>query len=279
MSIRVARRAILPAGRRGVSVDTNGDQSRPSAREALRVARRVVVLIGEGLAAEEDLPEASDDEKTENSVITMLPEQMATIETFRRDPSRLWRWYLWRRQRITSAPRRTWPEALAELARRIDKLTVITENVDGLHGRIGVPALELHGNLWRTRCTGCGRVRDDIRTVYDELPPSCDHCGSLVRPDIVLFGESLDAALMERAYRSACAADVLVIMGAGNTGEPAASLAGYARENGALVVEIDVERTPVTGMVTVFLPGDVDAVMDALLAPGSMPDAGSESGV
>ncbi|MCA9494413.1 MAG: NAD-dependent deacylase, partial [Myxococcales bacterium] len=64
----------------------------------------------------------------------------------------------------------------------------------GLHRRIGVPALELHGNLWRTRCTGCGRIRDDARTLYDELPPSCDHCGSLTRPDIVLFGESLDAA-------------------------------------------------------------------------------------
>ncbi len=247
-------------------MDTNGDRSLASAREALRDARRVVVLIGENLAAEEALPEASEDEKTENSVITSLPEQMATIDTFRRDPIRLWRWYLWRRMRITSAPRRTWPEALGELARRIDKLTVITENVDGLHGRIGVPCLELHGNLWRTRCTGCGRVREDVRTVYDELPPACDHCGSLVRPDIVLFGESLDGSLMERAYRSACAADVFLVLGAGGTGEPAGSLAGYAKENGATIIELDVERTPLSTFVSIFVGGDIDHSMDALLA-------------
>lgn len=247
-------------------MDTSADQSLADAREALRAARRVVVLIGENLAAEEALPEASEDEKTENSVITSLPEQMATIDTFRRDPIRLWRWYLWRRQRITSAPKRSWPEALAELARRVDKLTVITENVDGLHGRIGVPALELHGNLWRTRCTGCGRVREDVRTVYAELPPACDHCGSLVRPDIVLFGESLDGSLMERAYRSACAADVFLVMGAGGTGEPAGSLSGYARENGATVIEIDAERTSLSAFVTVFVGGDIDTCMDDLLA-------------
>ena len=246
---------------------THGDQTLANARAALREARRVVVLIGESLAAEGALPEASEAEKTENSVVMSLPEQMATIDTFRRDPIRLWRWYLWRRERIASAPRRTWPEALAELARRVEKITVITENVDGLHGRIGVPCLELHGNLWRTRCTGCGRIRDDVRTVYEELPPSCDHCGSLIRPDIVLFGESLDGSLMERTYRSACAADVFLVLGAGGTGEPAGSLAGYARENGAVVIELDAERTSLSGFVDVFLGGDIDARMDDLLAP------------
>lgn len=238
------------------------------ARKALRDARKIVVLLGEGLAAEVDLPDATEDEKTENSVVTSLPEQMATLDTFRRDPIRLWRWYLWRRERINIAPRRTWPEALAELARRSDKFTVITENVDGLHGRIGVPVLELHGNLWRTRCTGCGRVREDLRTVYAELPPACDHCGSLVRPDIVLFGESLDAAKMERAYRAACAADLFLVVGAGSTGEPAASLAGYARENGALVVEVDAQRTPFSGLASVVVHGEVDALLDRLLIGG-----------
>lgn len=250
------------------------EQPLVGAREALRRARRVVVLIGESLAAEEGLPDASEDEKTENSVITSLPEQMATIDTFRRDPSRLWRWYLWRRQRIASAPRRTWPDALGDLARRIEKLTVITENVDGLHRRIGVPALELHGNLWRTRCTGCGRIRDDARTLYEELPPSCDHCGSLTRPDIVLFGESLDAALMERAYRSVCAADVFLVLGAGGTGEPAASLAGYARENGAIVVEVDAERTPLSDLVSVFVLGEIDGRLDILLEAPPADDDG-----
>ncbi len=243
------------------------EQTLVGARDALRKAHRVVALVGESLAAEEGLPDASEDEKTENSVITSLPEQMATIDTFRRDPARLWRWYLWRRQRIAAAPRRTWPEALAELARRIDKLTVITENVDGQHGRIGASSLELHGSLWRTRCTGCGRVRDDARIVLPELPPSCGHCGSLIRPDIVLFGESLDAAMMERAYRSVCAADVFLVLGAGATGEPAASLAGYARENGAVVVEVDAERTPLSDFVTVFVHAEVDRGLDALLAP------------
>lgn len=234
-------------------------------RAALDDARRVLVLVGERLGAEMTLPEATEDEKNENSVVRSLPEKMATIETFRRDPVRLWRWYLWRRERISTAPRRRWPEQLAELARRSDKITIITENVDGLHDRIGVPVLELHGNLWRTRCTGCGRVREDLRTRYDELPPSCDHCGSLIRPDIVLFGESLDAAKMERALRSACAADLFVVLGAGDSVEPAASLAGYATENGATVVELDFGTTPFSGLAAYTLPGDVEDNLDRLL--------------
>lgn len=244
-------------------MDANLDQ----ARRALQSARQVVVLLGESLGVESVLPEASEDEKTENSVITSLPEQMATIETFRRDPNRLWRWYIWRRERITQAPRGTWPEALAALAARADKVTFITENVDGLHGRIGAPVIELHGNLWRTRCTGCGRVRHDTRTVFAELPPTCDHCGSVVRPDIVLFGESLDAAMMERAFRSAVTADVLLIIGSGNTGEPAASLAGYATENGGVVIDVDRTPSAVSGLSTWSIVGDIDRSLDALIEP------------
>lgn len=233
-------------------------------RTALDNARRVVVLIGEGLAAEAVMPEVTEDEKNENSVVRSLPEKMATIETFRRDPGRLWRWYLWRRERITAAPRQRWPEALGDLARRSATFTIITENVDGLHDRIGVPVLELHGNLWRTRCTGCGRVRDDLRTRYAELPPGCDHCGALVRPDIVLFGESLDAAKMERALRAACSADVFLVLGSGENVEPAASLAGYARENGATVIELDRGPTAFSGLAALSWRGDVDAGLDAL---------------
>lgn len=233
-------------------------------RAALDKARRVVVLIGEGLAAESAMPALTEAEKNENSIVRSLPEKMASIENFRRDPVRLWRWYLWRRERITSAPRQSWPDSLAEIACRTEQFTVITENVDGLHDRIGVPVLELHGNLWRSRCTGCGRVREDLRTRYAELPPSCDHCGALIRPDIVLFGESLDAAKMERALRAACSADVFLVLGAGENVEPAASLAGYARENGATVVELDRDATMLAGPDGFALGGDIDAHLDAL---------------
>lgn len=236
-------------------------------RKALSGARRVMVLIGEGLAVESELPAASDEEATENSVVTMLPEEMATVDTFRRDPVRLWRWYLWRRSRIAVAPKQTWPEALASALRGVDQVTVVTENVDGLADRVGYQALELHGNLWRTRCTGCGRIREDHRTLMEELPPSCDHCGSLVRPDIVLFGQSLDSAMMDRAFRDACTADLLLVLGAGGTVEPAATLARYTIENGGQVIEFDRERTAFSGIAHYVVEGDVGEMLDAVLAP------------
>ena len=86
-------------------------------------------------------------------------------------------------------------------------------------------------------------------------------------PDIVLFGESLDAAMMERAFRSAVTADVLLIIGSGRTGEPAASLAGYAAENGGVVIEVDSVRSAVAALATYSLVGDIDKCLDALIEP------------
>lgn len=235
-------------------------------RVALSGAQRVMVLIGESLAVESALPAASDEEATENSVVTMLPEEMATVDTFRRDPVRLWRWYLWRRARIAMAPKQSWPEQLAAALRGVAQTTVVTENVDGLADRVGYQALELHGNLWRTQCTGCGRIRPDRRTVLDEMPPSCDHCGSLVRPDIVLFGQSLDSAVMDRAFRDACTANLLLVLGAGGTVEPAATLARYTIENGGTVVEFDRERTAFSGIAHHVIEGDVDEMLSRVLS-------------
>ncbi|MCA9540387.1 MAG: hypothetical protein KC620_15920 [Myxococcales bacterium] len=235
-------------------------------RTALGKARRVVIFVGEELGAEKHLAPATEAEKQEDSVVNYPPEELATVDTFRRDPIRLWRWYLWRRDRIARTPRRTWPESLTTLCNQVDRVTLITENVDALHARVpATEQIELHGSIWRTRCTHCGRVRDDVRTVIAELPPVCDHCGGLVRPDIVLFGESLDAGIMERALRAACAADVFLALGTGSSIEPAASLAGFAREDGALVVGIDRDATLFSSLATTQLLGPVDYLLDALV--------------
>ena len=147
-------------------------------------------------------------------------------------------------------------------------MTVITQNVDGLHERAGTERLvRLHGSIWRIRCwQRCKAApRDwlDDTTPLPTLPPRCPHCGGLARPAVVWFGETLDAEDI-RLAAEATACDVFLTVGTSAIVYPAAGLVHAARRHGAFTVEINVDTTDATSVVDVALQGKAEDLLQRI---------------
>ncbi len=208
----------------------------------LRAAERVAVLTGAGVSAESGVPTFRDAQT--GLWARYDPTQLATPDAFRRNPALVWDWYAYRRDLIAAARPNPAHYALAEMETLFPDFTLITQNIDDLHRAAGSRAIiELHGNIRRVKCAGCGKATsawDDSR----EKPPRCVHCGGLLRPDVVWFGESLPPDALRRAVAAAERAQVFFSIGTSAVVEPAASLPRAARRRGALLVEINPEATP-----------------------------------
>lgn len=231
-----------------------GDLVQPieRARTLLRDARNVAVLTGAGISAESGVPTFRGSGGLWRQ---FRAEDLATAQAFRRDPQLCWEWYDWRRSVLAKVRPNPGHYALAELERRKPQFTLITQNVDGLHNKAGsTKLLEIHGSIWALRCTGCMCEWVD-RTVPLAMLPKCEACGALARPGVVWFGESLNPRIWAEAERAGCAADVLLVVGTSATVYPAAGLAPLARSFGAKVIEVNIEPTPVSGLVDCALTG------------------------
>ncbi len=226
-------------------------------REKLTQARYPVVLSGAGISAESGVPTFRGKDGLWNN---HRAEELATPEAFARDPQLVWRFYDWRRGILNGIKPNAAHTALARAEDVYSKLTIITQNVDGLHGLAGSKnVLELHGNIWRVRCTVCGVVSEN-RDVPITILPYCD-CGGLLRPDIVWFGESLPEEIFENAYKAARECDFMFVIGTAGVVQPAASLATLARNNGAYTVEINTERTGLSDSMDAVIVGKAGQVV------------------
>ncbi len=234
------------------------------ARQRLSEARSVCVLTGAGISAESGLPtfRGAGGLWREHRV-----EQLASPQGFARDPQLVWTWYDERRAKHAEVEPNAGHRALAELEARIGDFTLVTQNVDSLHFRAGSRnVLELHGNLREARCNRCAARRPlepGVRVAG--LAPACGGC---FRPDIVWFGEALPEDVWKAAVAAAARADVLLVVGTSGQVQPAASLATLAPE-GALVVEVNPETTPLSSYAQVTLRGSAADVLPRLVAPGS----------
>lgn len=233
------------------------------AAEALSSARHVCVLTGAGISAESGIPTFRD-------ALTGLwskfsPEELATPEAFERDPETVWSWYEWRRQLIRQAQPNAGHLALVELARRVPCLTLVTQNVDGLHQRAGsAGVLEYHGNILRDRCTIeqiIAERSEDARTGL----PRCAACGGLLRPDVVWFGEAIPLGPMTLAGAAAEDCDVFLSVGTSSLVYPAAGLAEVALRRRATVIEINPNATDLSPHADLVLAGPSGQVLPALL--------------
>lgn len=235
---------------------------------ALAKAERVCVLTGAGISAESGVPTFRGVGGLWNNY---RAEDLATPEAFDRDPALVWRWYDWRRGLVAKSAPNPGHYTLARFANAFKRFTLITQNVDGLHslaGSLGV--VELHGNIWRTRCLKEGTVRENREVPLSRIPPVCPDCGSMVRPHIVWFGESLDPEVLQSAYDAAGRAEVFFVVGTSGVVQPAASLASVAKQAGAVVIEVNVERTPVSHYADFTLlgpSGEVLPMIEGRLAP------------
>ena len=196
------------------------------------------------------------------------PETLATPQAFARDPKLVWEWYDWRRQMIAKCEPNAAHHVLASWSRRFPNFTLITQNVDGLHERAGTrDVVRLHGSIWEVLCwRGCAaapaRWRDDTAP-YSEIPPRCPHCGDLIRPGVVWFGEALDPEIVDRA-EAAADCDVFITIGTSAIVYPAAGFIDVARRRGAYTVEINPEATP--AIVNLALRGGAETVLPAIHA-------------
>lgn len=214
----------------------------------LRKSEHIVALTGAGISAESGIPTFRD---AQSGLWTKYKaEELATPQAFERNPSLVWEWYTWRRELISKASPNDGHLALAEIEahqrRKGKKFTIITQNVDGFHLEAGSKnVIELHGNIQRTNCSKHGHLVDTWSD-SDEIPPRCPICNSMLRPDVVWFGENLPTQAIDMAWEAAKSCDVCFSIGTSGTVEPAASLPYLASQKGALIIEINPNRTPLT---------------------------------
>ncbi|KAG2472284.1 MAG: NAD-dependent protein deacylase [Nitrosopumilales archaeon] len=206
--------------------------------ERLRNAKKIVVVTGAGISQESGIPtfRGKDGLWKKHD-----PMKLATIDAFYDDPKLVWEWYEDRRKNILTAEPNPGHTAIAELE-KFAKVVVLTQNIDGLHQKSGsTNVLELHGSIIRIKCTVCD-YKDEISSRFEELPPRCK-CGEILRPDVVWFGESLPQDVWSKAIIHSNSCDVMIIAGTSLVVSPANTLPIYAKQNNALLIEVNPEKT------------------------------------
>jgi NAD-dependent deacetylase len=238
-------------------------------RDALSRAQSIAVLTGAGISAESGIPTFRD-------ALTGLwehfkPEELATPDAFLANPKLVWEWYAWRREKVADATPNPGHIALVELERkciaRDADFTLITQNVDGLHQVAGSRnVIELHGNIRRVKCFDHHHPAASWAGTGD-MPPRCSQCGSMLRPDVVWFGESLPEDALEIAMKAARSCDVFLTVGTSTVVEPAASLPFVARQSGAMVIEVNPDSTPLTNAAQISLRGLAGVILPQIVPP------------
>ena len=208
----------------------------------LLAGRPLAVLTGAGISAESGLPTFRGPGGLWEG---NRPEDLATPGAFLRDPLQVWRFYEWRRGLVRNARPNEGHIALARMERILPRMTLITQNVDGLHTAAGSKPVELHGSLLRVRCTEEGTVAL-CPEPFEKLPPACLSCGALLRPDVVWFGEQLPPAAWSAAEDAAITSAVFLVVGTSSVVSPASTLALLAARGGARLFEINPEATPLS---------------------------------
>lgn len=239
---------------------------------AIRDADSVIALTGAGVSTASGIP----DFRSEDGIWTEHDPREFHVSRFHADPEGFWRD---RAELVEDLFGDVEPnaahEALADLEAAGELDALITQNVDGLHHAAGSEdPVEVHGNGRRVVCTGCNR-RQDADPVFERVgegtvPPTCEHCGEVLKPDVVLFGEPLPEHALFRAQTLSESADAYLVVGSSLTVEPAASLPRTAAERGATLVVVNLDETPLSDRaeydfradVTEALPRLADAVLE-----------------
>jgi NAD-dependent deacetylase len=220
----------------------------------------VVALSGAGISKESNVPTFRGADGLWRKYNVM---DLATPQAFSRDPKIVWEWYSWRQNLIASCLPNPAHHTLAKWEQKGLLQALITQNVDGLHRRGGSnKVLEVHGDIWATKCTSCDH-RSRLLEPAVGLP-RCPVCCSLLRPDVVWFGESLDAAVVQSVYNHLERADLCVVIGTSALVQPAASFPLVVKDNSGRIIEVNLEETPLTPVVDVHLSGKAGELLPLL---------------
>jgi NAD-dependent deacetylase len=239
------------------------------ATAARAVARsvRLVVFTGAGVSRESGIPTFRDPE--EGLWAKYDPMQLATPEAYLRDPLLVWTWYEHRFDMTSAARPNPGHAAIAELEQVLPRVSVVTQNVDGLHQRAGSSdVIELHGSMHRFKCVQgrhTGFSFDDFAG-QEQKPPRCPRCGDLLRPEVVWFGEALPPEAIGRAQQLSASCDVMLVVGTSGVVFPAAAIPLIAGEAGAVVIDVNPEKDALAARADIFLRGPGGRVLPELVA-------------
>jgi NAD-dependent deacetylase len=229
---------------------------------ALKNSKKVAVLTGAGVSAESGVPTFRGEEGLWKK---FRAEELANFDAFMRNPELVWEWYQYRRSLIYNIKPNPGHHALAELAGKIGDFHLITQNIDGLHDAAGSKdIIELHGNIRRNKCATCGEFYSEDIPIEQKEVPKC-HCGGLIRPDVVWFGEVLPVEAIRKAFWAAENCDLFFSIGTSAIVHPAAQLPISAKEAGAYVVEINREKTVITAYIDEHISGPSGEILPELL--------------
>jgi len=225
-------------------------------------SRRMVAATGSGISKESGIPTFRD---PDGLWLRHRPEELASREAFLSDPDLVWRWYRERLRLARSVEPNPGHYALAELEKLLPGFLLVTQNIDNLHRRAGSREIvELHGCIERYRCFDYAHPVPEDSAWGNEVP-RC-HCGSLIRPDVVWFGEPLPEAELECAFGETQRCDLLLVIGTSGLVHPAAMLPGLAKQVGAKVIEINVRESAVTDLSDLFIEGESGKVLPAIVS-------------
>lgn len=210
----------------------------------------IVAFTGAGASAEAGIPTFRGKDGLWNRY---RPEELATPYAFATNPRRVWEWYKWRMSIIAKAQPTMAHKVLANWERDGILMGVVTQNVDGLHQRAGsFKVIELHGSIWRVRCTSCGIRRDlGFGNIPKEDIPRCDECGNILRPDVVWFQEPVPLDQFQRAEELFSEAKVILVIGTSGVVMPAALLPINAAREGKILIEVNPEETNLSDLARV----------------------------
>ena len=228
-------------------------------------AGHIAVLTGAGVSAESGVPTFRDAQT--GYWAQFRPEDMATEAGFRAHPQRVWDWYQYRRGLLADVVPNAGHHALARFAQQHPgRLTLITQNVDGLHQRAGSPGvLCLHGDIASNRWLDTPRPCCHLDHAVAGHPPHCDRCGNLVRPGVVWFGEALPWATLQAAENAARQCDLMLVVGTAGAVYPAAGLAHQARAGGGQVVVLNTAPSALDDTAHALLRGTAASLLPQLL--------------
>lgn len=233
-------------------------------RELLRSASRILVLTGAGVSAESGVPTFRGGGNT--TVWKGMPfDVISSAQMVSRDLAAVWEWFDYRRGLLSNLKPNSAHFEIVKWQSRFKDLTLVTQNIDGLHQLAGSrEVIELHGNIWTARCTVCHSRQRIDREV--EREDACLVCGDPVRPDVVLFGEMLPPGAFEAAADAAANCDLCFVVGTSALVYPAAGLPEIAKAAGAFICEVNPERTPLSAVCDEVLTGKAGEVLPQITA-------------
>ena len=207
--------------------------------QKLRPDTRIVVLTGAGISAESGIPTFRDAQ--DGLWAQFRPEELASPEGFLANPKLVFDWYAWRRKKVLETKPNKGHQILALWEKQFPQLTLITQNVDGLHQAAGSQnTIEMHGSIHRLVC-----FKERHPSPWVEAAdgiPLCARCQSPLRPDVVWFGEMLDRKILQRIGQALATCEIFLAIGTSGLVYPAAGFLDEARAAGALTVVVNKER-------------------------------------